>query len=94
MTALLLLSAFPLVAGALRLIQLAGGAEVTSANARFFTSPIPVVLHIVSACVYALGGAFQMGAAWVVNLAVAEWAIRKWRIPRARTASAVVSHLQ
>jgi uncharacterized membrane protein len=209
--ALLLLSAFPLVAGAFRLIQLAGGAEITPANARFFASPIPVVLHIVSAGVYALGGAFQfapafrrsrpgwhraagrllvlcgllvglsglwmtlfypgangtsallyilrllfgsgmvvsivlgfttirrgnvighrawmtrgyaiglgaatqmltlmageiiagppselsrallMGAAWVINLAVAEWAIRKRRTPRARTASAVVSYLQ
>ncbi|HEY0602828.1 MAG TPA: DUF2306 domain-containing protein [Herpetosiphonaceae bacterium] len=57
--ALLLLSAFPLVAGAFRLVQLAGGAEITPANARFFASPLPVVLHIVSAGVYALLGAFQ-----------------------------------
>jgi uncharacterized membrane protein len=209
--ALLLLSAFPLVAGAFRLIQLASGAEITPANARFFASPLPVVVHIVSAGVYALLGAFQfasgfrrrwptwhrvagrlvvvcgllvglsalwmtvfypwpkgdgallyafrlvfgsamvtsivlgfttirrgdvnghrawmmrgyaiglgagtqmltlmageiiagppsefsrallMGAGWVINLAVAERAIRKRRTPRARTASAVVSHLQ
>jgi uncharacterized membrane protein len=57
--ALLLLSAFPLVAGAFRLSQLAGGAEITPANARFFASPLPVVVHIVSAAVYALVGAFQ-----------------------------------
>lgn len=57
--ALLLLSTFPLVAGAFRLIQLAGGAEITPANARFFASPLPVVVHIVSATVYALLGAFQ-----------------------------------
>lgn len=56
---LLLLSAFPLVAGAFRLAQLAGGVEITPANARFVASPIPVVVHIVSAGVYALLGAFQ-----------------------------------
>ena len=208
--ALLLLSAIPLASGAFRLTQLAGGAEVTPTNARFFASPLPVVVHIVSASVYATLGAFQfangfrrrwpgwhraagrllvvcgllvglsglwmtlfyslpdsdgellyalrllfgsamvmsivlgfttirrgdvighrawmtrgyaiglgaatqmltlmvgeiiagppseisrallMGAGWVINLAIAEWAIRKRRIPRARTASAVVSHL-
>jgi len=208
--ALLLLSAFPLAAGAVRLSQLAGGAAITPANARFFASPLPVVLHIVNAGVYAILGAFQfapafrrrwpswhrvagrlvvacgllvglsglwmtlfypwpkgdgallyalrlvfgsamvvsivlgfttirrgdvkghrawmmrgyaiglgagtqmltlmageiiagppselsrallMGAAWVINLAVAEWAIRRRPIPRARTASAVVSQL-
>jgi uncharacterized membrane protein len=57
--ALLLLSAFPLAAGAFRLSQLAGGAQITPANARFFASPLPVVVHIVSAGVYALLGAFQ-----------------------------------
>jgi uncharacterized membrane protein len=57
--ALLLLSAFPLAAGAFRLSQLAGGAQITPANARFFASPLPVVVHIVSAAVYALLGAFQ-----------------------------------
>jgi len=57
--ALLVLSAIPLAVGALRLTQLAGGAEITLANARFFASPLPVVLHIVSASVYAILGAFQ-----------------------------------
>ena len=57
--ALILLSAIPLAAGAFRLTQLAGGAEITPANARFFASPLPVVLHIVSASVYAILGAFQ-----------------------------------
>jgi uncharacterized membrane protein len=56
---LLLLSAIPLAGGAFRLTQLAGGVEITPANARFFASPLPVVVHIVSACVYALLGAFQ-----------------------------------
>ena len=48
LAALLVLSAIPLAAGAFRLTQLAGGAEITPANARFFASPLPVVLHIVS----------------------------------------------
>src|SRR6266508_1321100 len=57
--ALLLLSAIPLAAGAFRLTQLAGGADITPANARFFASPLPVVLHIVGAAVYIILGAFQ-----------------------------------
>ncbi|HEY0736912.1 MAG TPA: DUF2306 domain-containing protein [Herpetosiphonaceae bacterium] len=56
---LLLLSALPLTFGVVRLVQLAYGAEITPANARFFAAPLPVVLHIVSAGVYALLGAFQ-----------------------------------
>ena len=57
--ALLALSAIPLAAGAFRLTELAGGANITPANARFFAAPLPVVLHIVGAAVYALLGAFQ-----------------------------------
>ena len=57
--ALIVLSAIPLTFGVLRLIELANGAEITPANARFFAAPLPVVLHIVSAGVYALLGAFQ-----------------------------------
>ena len=59
---LLLLSAIPLVAGAFRLTELAGGAEIMPANDRFFASPLPVVMHIVSATVYAILGAFQFAA--------------------------------
>ena len=57
--ALIVLSAIPLAAGTFRLTQLAGGAEITPANARFFASPLPVVLHIVGAGVYIILGAFQ-----------------------------------
>jgi uncharacterized membrane protein len=57
--ALFVLSAIPLAAGVFRLSQLAGGAETTPANARFVAAPLPVVLHIVGAGVYALLGAFQ-----------------------------------
>lgn len=57
--ALLLLSVIPLAAGVVRLTSLAGGAEITPANARFFASPLPVVAHILSASAYAVLGAFQ-----------------------------------
>jgi hypothetical protein len=39
-----------------------------------------------------LNRALLMGAGWVINLAVAEWAIRKRPAPPARPAAAVVSH--
>ena len=41
-----------------------------------------------------LSRALLMGAAWVINLAVAEWAIRKRLRRPACTTAAVVSHLQ
>ncbi|NIK76437.1 hypothetical protein FHS15_001562 [Paenibacillus castaneae] len=57
--ALLLLSVIPLAAGVFRLASLAGGAEITPANARFFEAPLLVVMHILSTSVYAILGAFQ-----------------------------------
>ena len=57
--ALILLSLVPAIAGTARLAQLAGGAEVTTANARFFAQPIPVVLHILAVIPYTMVGAFQ-----------------------------------
>jgi deazaflavin-dependent oxidoreductase (nitroreductase family) len=59
---LLLLGLVPLVFGALRLVQLAGGPEITPANPRFAASPLPLVLHIVGASVFAVLGAFQFWA--------------------------------
>ena len=56
---LILLSVLPLTFGVIRLIQLFSGAEITPANARFFASPSPVVIHIISSAIYALLGAFQ-----------------------------------
>lgn len=58
-TGLVLLSLIPILAGALRLTELSSGAAVTADNERFFGSPIPVVIHIVSATVFAMLGAFQ-----------------------------------
>jgi hypothetical protein len=56
---LILLSLIPVIAGAARLTELTGGGAVTARNARFFDSPAPVVIHIVSVTVYSLLGAFQ-----------------------------------
>ncbi|MGW4472508.1 DUF2306 domain-containing protein [Nonomuraea sp. NPDC004354] len=61
-TALIVLGAVPVVAGAVRLTELAGGAAITPENGRFFAAPLPVVLHIIGACVYSVLGAFQFAA--------------------------------
>lgn len=63
-TALILLSLVPAIAGAFRLLQLTSGAEITPDNARFFASPLPLVLHIVSSTIYAVLGAFQFAPAF------------------------------
>jgi len=57
--ALATLSAIPLTAGALRLIQLAGGPAVMPADPRFAAFPIALVVHIVGAATYALLGSLQ-----------------------------------
>lgn len=57
--ALVGLSVIPVLAGAARLVELAGGPAVIPADARFTTSPAAVVVHIVCAVGYALLGAFQ-----------------------------------
>jgi uncharacterized membrane protein len=58
-TGLLFLSAIPVIAGAARIAQLSGGAEITADNARFFASPLPVIIHIISVTIYSIMGAFQ-----------------------------------
>jgi uncharacterized membrane protein len=57
--ALIALSAIPFLGGAIRLAGLASGAEITSENARFFALPLPVVLHILTALLFCILGAFQ-----------------------------------
>lgn len=57
--ALVALSLIPLAAGTLRLVQLAGGPAIIPADHRFVGFPVPLVLHILGAAVYALVGAFQ-----------------------------------
>jgi uncharacterized membrane protein len=57
--ALVALSAIPLAAGSLRLVQLAGGPALIPADDRFGGFPAALVIHIVGATVFALVGAFQ-----------------------------------
>ena len=56
--ALIFLSLVPIIAGAGRLNELTAG-QTTPDNARFFDSPIPVLIHIPAVTVYLLLGAFQ-----------------------------------
>ena len=55
---LILLSVLPLVGGTLRIIDLAVG-EPAPGSARFFASPVPIVLHVISSVTYFVLGAFQ-----------------------------------
>jgi hypothetical protein len=58
-TALLALTFIPVAAGVARLAGLAGGAAITPENARFFAMPLPVIIHILSASLFCVLGAFQ-----------------------------------
>ncbi len=57
--ALVALGTIPVIAGSLRLVELSGGAEAMPPDDRYTASPLPVVVHIVSATVFAILGAFQ-----------------------------------
>jgi uncharacterized membrane protein len=59
LSAIFALSAIPLIGGALRVLELAGGPELIPADARFTASPMPVVAHVAGAVVYLTLGAFQ-----------------------------------
>ncbi|MFC7535238.1 DUF2306 domain-containing protein [Actinoplanes sp. GCM10030250] len=56
---LLLLSAIPVVAGSLRLTELAGGASTLPDSDRITSLPVPVAIHIISVTVFSILGAFQ-----------------------------------
>ena len=58
-SAMLLLSLVPLLAGAFRLVQLAGGPELIPADHRFDGFALPLVAHILGATAYVVVGAFQ-----------------------------------
>jgi uncharacterized membrane protein len=57
--ALIALTAVPFLGGAIRLVGLASGAEITPENARFVAVPLPVVIHIINALLFCILGAFQ-----------------------------------
>ncbi|WP_457252996.1 DUF2306 domain-containing protein [Pedococcus sp. P5_B7] len=60
--ALVALSAIPVIAGSLRLVEVLGGPHVMPHNARITASPAPVVVHILSVIPYAVLGAFQFSS--------------------------------
>lgn len=57
--ALIALVLVPTLFGSLRLIGLAGGPQLMPADPRMTASPLPVIVHVVSAIGYAVLGAFQ-----------------------------------
>jgi len=60
--ALVGLVAIPLVAGSLRVLEVAGGPHLLPSNPRIAASPAPLVLHVVSAALFAVLRAFQFPA--------------------------------
>lgn len=58
-TGLIVLSSVPLAAGALRIIELAGGPDLRPADPRFDSVPLALVVHIVTSAVFALVGVLQ-----------------------------------
>lgn len=58
-TGLIVLTAIPSLAGAMRLVGLAEGTGITPDDAHFYAMPLPVVLHILSALPFCILGAFQ-----------------------------------
>jgi uncharacterized membrane protein len=63
-TALIALSFVPVLAGIARLAQFIGGANITTDNARFFASPVPVLIHIPAVIAYSVLGAFQFSTSF------------------------------
>jgi uncharacterized membrane protein len=60
--ALVALVVIPLVAGTLRVVEVAGGPQLLPANSRIAASPAPLVVHVVAAGGFALFGALQFQA--------------------------------
>lgn len=56
---LVVLSLVPMLGGIARFHSMGGGVPVTDENVRFVASPFPIILHIVTATLYSIVGAFQ-----------------------------------
>lgn len=59
---LMALGTIPVIAGSLRLVDLSTGSAALPPNPRFSASPLPVVIHILSATVFVMLGALQFSA--------------------------------
>ncbi|MBO1030098.1 DUF2306 domain-containing protein [Tessaracoccus sp. SD287] len=62
LAALVALSLIPVIAGSLRVAEIAGGPQVLPVNPRIDAVPAPVVVHIIAAAVFALVGSLQFSA--------------------------------
>lgn len=56
---LIALSVLPLIGGAMRMAEIATGAQPDPNNARLLAAPVPLVLHILSSSIYFVLGALQ-----------------------------------
>lgn len=56
---LIALVAIPSIASALRVVEVAGGPQLLPENPRITASPAPLVVHVISAVFFAIGGALQ-----------------------------------
>src|SRR4051794_22537501 len=74
--ALVALSAIPVAAGTLRLVQLAGRPPVMPVDGRFAGFPLALIFHILGAATYAVVGAFQ----FVPRLRRGSWHRRAGRV--------------
>ena len=54
----------PAISGSLRLVEVFGGPHLMPANPRIAASPLPVVVHISCAILYAVLGAFQFSSSF------------------------------
>jgi uncharacterized membrane protein len=59
---LLVLSIVPVLAGLVRLAGLVEGGPIKADNARFFAAPMPIALHLLSATLFCILGAFQFAS--------------------------------
>ena len=83
--ALIALVLIPAIFGSLRLIGLAGGPQLMPADPRMTTSPLPVIVHILSALTYALSApsSSRLGSGAAVPAGtgrpVESWSSWAWR---------------
>jgi uncharacterized membrane protein len=61
---LIVLSIVPVLGGVIRFMSMSADAAATPDNARFVQAPAPIVLHIASATLFCLLGAFQLSPAF------------------------------
>ncbi|MCZ8154723.1 MAG: DUF2306 domain-containing protein [Leptospira sp.] len=58
-TGLLLFNVVPFLGGAIRILDIFGGVEISPENERFMAMPIPIFLHIISSLLFGILGSFQ-----------------------------------